>query len=50
MIKSNFNGEPIDILEMIENERFLYIEIIELKNNIIQLKKQLKEVKNYIKK
>lgn len=43
-----FKGEPIDIIDMIENERLLYNEIIELKNEIIKLKKEIKETKKII--
>ena len=44
MIKSNFNDEPIDILEIVENERYLYTEICELKENFKKGKRKFNQI------
>ena len=44
MIKSNFNDEPIDILEIVENERYLYTEICELKENLKKGKRKFNQI------
>lgn len=43
MIKNIFKNEPINVLDLAYNDRFLY-------NEIIQIKKELKEVKKLYKK
>lgn len=45
MIKSNFKDEPVDILEIVENERYLYTEICELKTNIKKDRKEFEKAK-----
>lgn len=47
MIKSEFKDEPIDILEICENERYLYVEICELKKELKEIKKLYKKIDEY---
>ena len=47
MIKNIFKDEAINILEIIENERYLYIEICELKKELKEIKKLYKKIDEY---
>lgn len=43
-----FNENPISLVDFIDNERFFYNKIVELENDIIQLKKSEKRLSNQI--
>ena len=48
MIKSKFYYEPVSLLEMAENERYLYVEICELKRKIKKNRKENKRKFNQL--
>lgn len=43
MIKSEFKDEPVDILDMVRNEIYLYTEICDLKKELKEIKKLYKK-------
>lgn len=47
MIKNIFKDEPIDIIDIVDNERFLYHELIALKKEVKEVKKLYKKIDEY---
>lgn len=46
MIKNIFKEEPIDIIDIVDNERFLYYELIALKKEVKKNRKEFEKEKS----
>lgn len=46
MIKNIFKDEPVDIIDIVDNERFLYYELIALKKEVKKNRKEFEKEKS----